>query len=324
MTAPETRDPEKPLNKPLIHVACGVLQRANGDVLLAQRPTGKIAAGRWEFPGGKIEAGEEPLHALVRELDEELGIHVEQARPLIRYRHEYSNRGVLLDTWLVSRFSGEPHGRENQALAWVAPAALKDWPDTLPTVAPSARAVNLPVHYVFTRPSATVEQVLRGLPRLPCASLLRLRFPLLSDAGYASAAQQILPAAQAQGLRVVLDRTAEQALALGADGWHASEAIMLQMHGRAAPGPELQLASCHGAQALRHAVSAGFDAVVMGSVLATATHPAGTLLGWAGFAEAIQYAGVPAYAIGGLGPAQLDAAFAAYGQGVASISAYWL
>lgn len=310
-------------DKPLIQVACGVLQRADGQVLLAQRPDGKIAAGRWEFPGGKIEAGEQPLHALARELDEELGIRVEQARPLIRYRHEYSNRSVLLDTWLVSRFSGEPHGRENQALAWVAPGALKDWPDTLPTVAPSARAVNLPAHYVFTRPSATVEQILQGLPQLPPACLLRLRFPQLNDADYARAAQQILPAAQSLGLRVVLDHAAEQACVLGADGWHASEASMLQMQRRAAPGPALQLASCHSAQALRHAVSIGLDAVVMGSVQVTATHPSGTMLGWDGFAEAIQYAGVPAYAIGGVGPAQLETAFAAYGQGVAGISAYW-
>jgi 8-oxo-dGTP diphosphatase len=310
-------------DKPLIHVACGVLQRADGKVLLAQRPDGKIAAGRWEFPGGKIEAGEQPLHALVRELDEELGVHVEQARPLIRYRHEYSNRSVLLDTWLVSRFSGDPHGRENQALAWLAPAALKDWPDTLPTVAPSARAVNLPVHYVFTRPDASVEQVLEGLPQLPSACLLRLRFPQLSDTDYAAAARQILPVAQQSGLRVVLDRSFQQAGALGADGWHASEASMLQMRGRAAPGPALQLASCHSAQALRHAVEAGFDAIVMGAVQATTTHPAGATLGWDGFAEAIQYAGVPAYAIGGVGPAQLDTVFAAYGQGVAGISAYW-
>ncbi len=314
---------DKPLNKPLIRVACGVIQRADGQVLLAQRPGGKIAAGRWEFPGGKIEAGEQPLHALVRELDEELGIHVEKARPLIRYRHEYSNRSVLLDTWLVSRFSGEPQGREGQALAWVSPAALKDWPDTLPTVAPSARALNLPVHYVFTRPSATVDAVLQGLSGLPADSLLRLRLPALDDHAYAAAARQIVPSAQNLGLRVVLDRAPEQALALGADGWHASEAGMLRLNGRPMQGPALQLVSCHGAQALRQAVDIGFDAVVVGAVQATSSHPEGKQLGWIGFAEAIQYAGVPAYAIGGVGPAQLDEAFAAYGQGVAGISAYW-
>lgn len=314
---------DQPLDKPLIHVACGVIQRADGQVLLAQRPGGKIAAGRWEFPGGKIEDGEAPLHALVRELDEELGIAVEKARPLIRYRHEYSNRSVLLDTWLVSRYRGEPQGREGQALAWVAPAALKDWPDTLPTVAPSARAVNLPVHYVFTRPDASIESVLQGLSALPHAGLLRLRLPQLSDADYACAARQIVPAAQSRGLKVVLDRAPEQARELGADGWHASEATLLRLKERAPAAPPLQLASCHSAQTLRHASETGFDAVVVGSVQPTASHPAGAVLGWDGFAAAIQYAGIPAYAIGGVGPAQLDAAFAAYGQGVAGISAYW-
>lgn len=309
--------------KPLIHVACGVLQRADGKVLLAQRPAGKIAAGAWEFPGGKIEAGEAPLHALLRELDEELGVQVEQARPLIRYRHAYSNRDVCLDTWLVTAFGGEPHGREGQALAWVAPSALKDWPDTLPTVAPSARALNLPVHYVFTRPAATAGAILAGLSQLPPASLLRLRLPQLDDAAYAAVARQLLPAARALGLRLVLDRAPEQARALGADGWHASERALLQLCGRAASGPELQFASCHDAESLQHAASAGFDAAVLGPVRATATHPDAAPLGWQRFAATVEYAGVPVYAIGGVGPAELDAVFAAYGQGVAGISAYW-
>lgn len=319
-----TANGDRPQDKPLIHVACGVLQRASGEVLLAQRPGGKIAAGRWEFPGGKIEAGEAPLHALVRELDEELGVQVTQARPLIRYRHAYSNRDVCLDTWLVTGFDGEPHGREGQALSWVAPAALSDWPDTLPTVAPSARAINLPVHYVFTRPDATAEAILAGLPALPRGSLLRLRLPALRDADYAALARRVLPAARVAGLRTVLDRSPEQARALGAEGWHASEAVLLRSETRAVSGPALQLASCHDAKALRYASGAGFDAAVLGPVLATPTHPDAQGLGWARFGAAIQYAGLPVYAIGGAGPTVLDAAFAAYGQGVAGISAYWM
>ena len=76
----------------------------------------------------------------------------------------------------------------------VAPAALSDWPDTLPTVAPSARAINLPVHYVFTRPDATAEAILAGLSALPPASLLRLRLPALRDADYVALARRVLMA----------------------------------------------------------------------------------------------------------------------------------
>ncbi|MGH8541632.1 MAG: NUDIX domain-containing protein, partial [Stenotrophobium sp.] len=114
--------------KPVIPVAAGCMVNAAGEVLIAQRPDGKIAAGLWEFPGGKIEPGESAHGALVRELHEELGVTVRAARPLIRIAHEYSDRSVILDTWLVSGFDGEPHARENQALAWVLPSRLSDYP----------------------------------------------------------------------------------------------------------------------------------------------------------------------------------------------------
>ncbi|MFP5304955.1 MAG: Nudix family hydrolase [Gammaproteobacteria bacterium] len=311
------------MGKPLIHVACGVLQRASGEVLLAQRPDGKIAAGWWEFPGGKIEDGEAPRAALLRELEEELGVHIEDARPLIRYRHDYSNRTVMLDSWLVTGYSGELHGREGQALAWVAPEHLHAWPQSLPTVAPSARALLLPNQYVFTPQTASVERIAHGLARLPPGCLLRLRLPALDEAAYREAARRLLPPARAQGLRVVLDRDPADAEALGADGWHASEAAALRLGARVERGPALQLASCHDADSLRRVAAAGFDAAVLGTVCATASHPGRVPLGWDAFGAAAQYVGIPVYAIGGVGPADLAQAFAAYGQGVAGISAYW-
>lgn len=292
-------------------------------MLIAQRPEGKIAAGWWEFPGGKIEAGEPPRAALDRELDEELGIRSVQARPLIRFRHAYSNRIVLLDTWLVTAYSGELRAREAQAFVWTDPEKLRDWPQALPTVAPSVQALLLPEHYVFTPPQATLERLLAGLPALPPRALLRLRLPGLDDTAYERAAQRLLPAAHAAGLRLVLDRDPQRALALGADGWHTTAAAMQRLGGRAPRAPARQFVSCHSAEELRRAGSAGFDAAVLGSVQASASHPGGAVLGWDGFAAAAPYAGLPVYAIGGVGPRDLQRVFAAYGQGVAGISAYW-
>ena len=77
-------------------------------------------AGGWEFPGGKREPGEEPRDTLVRELHEELGVEVHDAAPLIAYEHEYPNRRVLLDLWVVTRFSGEPQPLDAPALQWAA------------------------------------------------------------------------------------------------------------------------------------------------------------------------------------------------------------
>ncbi|MDQ1304172.1 MAG: 8-oxo-dGTP diphosphatase, partial [Pseudomonadota bacterium] len=104
----------------LILVAAGVLRDASGRVLIAQRPDGKHAAGFWEFPGGKIQAGESPLQALCRELAEEIGIVVSAATPLMTFRHSYPERVVELQVFEVSHYSGEPRGLEGQPLRWVA------------------------------------------------------------------------------------------------------------------------------------------------------------------------------------------------------------
>jgi 8-oxo-dGTP diphosphatase len=104
----------------VIHVVAGALFDASGRVLIAQRPPGKHMAGGWEFPGGKVEQGEEPFAALKRELHEELGIDVHEAEPLIAYEHQHPHRRVLLDLWVVTRYSGEPQPLDAPVLQWVA------------------------------------------------------------------------------------------------------------------------------------------------------------------------------------------------------------
>lgn len=111
---------------PEIHVIAGTLFDADGRVLIAQRPRGRHMAGRWEFPGGKLSLGEDPLAGLKRELAEELGVTVHAARALIRLRHTYPDRRVLLDVWNVTEYEGEPHSLDAQALDWVKPDELPD------------------------------------------------------------------------------------------------------------------------------------------------------------------------------------------------------
>jgi len=107
-----------------LHVVAGALFDAQRRVLIAQRPPGKHMAGGWEFPGGKLAAGEAPLAGLMRELHEELGVTVRDAAPLIAYHHDYPDRRVLLDLWRVLRFDGDPQPREGQALQWATLAEL--------------------------------------------------------------------------------------------------------------------------------------------------------------------------------------------------------
>lgn len=103
----------------MIHVVAGALFDTQGRILIAQRPPGKHMAGGWEFPGGKVEPEEQALAGLKRELQEELGVDVIEATPLIAYEHGYTDRRVLLDLWLVSRYTGDPRSVEGQPLQWV-------------------------------------------------------------------------------------------------------------------------------------------------------------------------------------------------------------
>jgi 8-oxo-dGTP diphosphatase len=113
-------------------------------VLIAQRPEGTHLAGGWEFPGGKLEPGEERLAGLARELREELGITLlGQPRPLIRVRHSYPSRDVLLDMWVVKRYGGEPRGLDGQALRWCTYDELAA-AELLPADKPIVKALRLP------------------------------------------------------------------------------------------------------------------------------------------------------------------------------------
>ncbi|MBT9373150.1 8-oxo-dGTP diphosphatase MutT [Rhizobium sp. CSW-27] len=114
----------------IVLVAACALVDADGRILLAQRPEGKSLAGLWEFPGGKVEPGETPEETLVRELEEELGIttRVPCLAPLTFASHTYETFHLLMPLYVCRRYEGIPTGREGQALKWVRPANLRDYP----------------------------------------------------------------------------------------------------------------------------------------------------------------------------------------------------
>jgi 8-oxo-dGTP diphosphatase len=114
----------------LLLVVAVALVDADHRVLISQRPPGKALGGLWEFPGGKIEAGERPEEALIRELDEELGIAVSEPclAPLTFASHGYPDMHLLMPLYICRRWDGIPQPREGQALRWVRPGALRNWP----------------------------------------------------------------------------------------------------------------------------------------------------------------------------------------------------
>jgi 8-oxo-dGTP diphosphatase len=124
-----------------VRVVAGVLRDASGHVLIAQRPPGKHMAGYWEFPGGKIAVGESAEQALARELSEELGVSLHRCHPLLQLRHDYHDRLIQLDVFVVDDYGGEPMGREAQALKWVAASELATQ-HLLPADRPIIEALN--------------------------------------------------------------------------------------------------------------------------------------------------------------------------------------
>lgn len=116
-------------SKPMVLVVACALVDADGRVLIAQRPEGKQLAGLWEFPGGKVETGETPEEAVVRELKEELGIETKVAclAPLTFASHSYESFHLLMPLFVCRRFWGTPVAKEHQALKWVRPREMRDY-----------------------------------------------------------------------------------------------------------------------------------------------------------------------------------------------------
>jgi 8-oxo-dGTP diphosphatase len=118
------------VSKPILLVAAAALVDVDGRVLICQRPQGKALAGLWEFPGGKVEAGETPETCLIRELDEELGITVAQAclAPFVFASHAYDSFHLLMPLYLCRRWEGVVRAKEHEAVAWVRPSQMADYP----------------------------------------------------------------------------------------------------------------------------------------------------------------------------------------------------
>ena len=292
-----------------------MLERPDGAFLLAQRPTGKVYAGYWEFPGGKVEPGEDPARALSRELQEELGIDVQRAYPWLERVYTYPHGTVRLNFFRVTAWQGEPHPREDQAIAWQRRGASSAAP-MLPANAPVLAALSLPFEYAITDAARLgIPQMLERLERRLAGGLklLQVREPSLSPPERELFTAQVIGLAHRYGCRVLA-----KAPFPGTDGRHFTAAELMALVARPADG--LAAASCHTRAELERAMDLGLDLAVVGPVLEKGD---GQPLGWERFAVLVRGASIPVFAIGGLRPGDLEQAWRCGAHGLAMIRASW-
>lgn len=307
----------------VVRAAVAILQRTDGQVLLAERPAGKLWEGWWEFPGGKIEAGETPFHALVRELREELGVEVEKATPWMLRRFDYPDRKVELHFFIVRDWQHEPRSCEGQQLSWQHPMALTVGP-MLPANEPILAALGLPSIYAISNAGELGEKGF--LDRLRYAldqglRLLQLREKHLSADGLQCLSEKVLSMVQPYQARVLLNGDVDTACALGFAGVHFSAASLMALSER--PQQMLCAASCHDARELAHAQSLSLDFVVLSPVLPTLSHPDAPVLDWDGFAGLAHGSSLPVYALGGMQPEYLEQAWQQGAHGIAMMRGVW-
>ncbi len=307
-----------------IEVSAAVLQRPDGSFLLAQRPPDKIWAGYWEFPGGKVESGETPHHALVRELREELGIDVQTAYPWLTRVFAYPHATVRLNFFRVTTWSGELHPHEGQQFSWQRPAEVSVEP-ILPANAPILRALELPTFYAISNAAELgVELFLTRLQaKLDTGlRLVQLREKHLARDELRRLAPRVVKLAHARGAKVLINGDVALAREAGADGVQLSATQLAELRER--PAIDWCAASCHSAEELRRAEMLGCDFALLSPVLPTRSHPGAPHLGWDNFAAIAAGASIPVYALGGLAHEDMQCAWEHGAHGIALLRQAWV
>lgn len=308
-----------------IHVAAAVITDVRGRVLLARRTDGRDLAGLWEFPGGKREPGESPEQALIRELQEELGITVQVGPPLISVPQQYPDKRLCLDVRQVKAWQGIPRGVEGQALAWVAPEKLTRYPMP-PADRPVVAALLQPDRYLVTPEPGDDDAAWLASLRSALATGVRrvqLRARTIDrQPRWRNLVAAAVEACRKAGAEALVNGDIGLAQELGV-GVHLRARQLQGLSERPLLGGLAVAASCHSAEDLELAQRLDCDFAVLGSVLATASHAEATPLGWDGFAKLRESVSLPIYAIGGLSPAHLPDARRNGAQGIAAIRSLW-
>ena len=306
----------------IIDVAAAVITRPDGRFLLARRPEGKPYPGYWEFPGGKLEPGENPQQALNRELMEELGLQVEHSYPWITRVFDYEHATVRLHFYRVVAWHGEPYPHEGQTLSWQS-ADHVDVAPMLPANASVLKSLTLPSICAITNASEigvslSLERIERAL--LKGVRLIQIREKGMGRDELRAFAAGVIDRSHQHGARVLLNGDLRMALEVGANGLHLPSSDLMNLTQR--PDIGWCSASCHNSEELFQAAQMGMDLVLLGPVLPTLSHPGSSSLGWQRFANLIRDYPVPVYALGGMREEDMNTSCEHGGHGIAMMRGF--
>jgi 8-oxo-dGTP diphosphatase len=303
-----------------MHVVVGVIYDPQGQVLITRRPRHVHLGGLWEFPGGKLETGETVVEALQRELREEVGIQVHAATPLIKIRHDYDDRRVLLDVWRVLHYTGIASACEGQAMCWLPPAQLDAY--CFPAAnGPIVKAVQLPDYYAILE-GVSREQVMSRCQQIleRGVRFMQFRVKALPQADVDEVFDAVIALCRQTNVTLLVNSDLPGQYAK-ANGLHwSSRALMASV---AKPANQAWVAaSCHNLKELQHAEKLGADFAVLAPVHATTTHPDAQPLGWNTVKTLLEQVNIPVFVMGGLDMADIETARLAGAQGIAGIRAF--
>lgn len=314
----------------LVHVAVGVIVNTDGNILIAKRPLDAHQGGLWEFPGGKVDAGETIQQALVRELREELAINVLFSQPLIQIRHHYPDKSVLLDVHKVTQFAGEPIGNEGQPIQWIEPGQLSNF--EFPAAnRPIISAISLPEKCLITGAYHDQADFIARLNRALTLGidLVQLRIADFNLDFHGTLLAEALKSASRSNANLVINCSlaefgrVQQYFSYKKLGLHLNHHHAVTIDERPVGQQVLFGVSCHNVDEIAQAQKIGADYLLLSPVLPTVSHPAATPLGWEKFKALAELANVPVYALGGVSDGHIETAQFYGAQGIASISAWW-
>ncbi|MFC3153528.1 Nudix family hydrolase [Litoribrevibacter euphylliae] len=289
----------------VVHVAVAVIERENGDICIAKRADHQHQGGLWEFPGGKVEAGETITQALQREIHEELGIDVLAHSPLISVRYRYTDKHVLLDVHRIHQFEGEPHGKEGQPVVWCPKSQLKNY--EFPAANKGIlNALILPKQVAILDPISNEQVEYLTQSYAPDELVIYVR-----DENKSEFLTQ-LSDLKDKGYPVLQKNDPLMA--------HLTSAQLNSLEDR--PDVIWLSASCHNEAEIEKANALEVDFIFISPVQVTPSHPGGDVLGWDKFQELAELAHMPAYALGGVDMQDMEHALALGAQGIAGIRAF--